>query len=113
MVCAYFPSNTQNDNLTFHYCLYDEGGELALKTSFQGMTDTLGRIKVLSVPLPQNGTYLKARISQAEKVLDDNVKVFKDDSGENTIKDHDVDFPSSTYPGVVADDPVAIVYEAP
>ena len=77
------------------------------------MTDTsLGRINVYSVPLPHNGTSLKARISQAEKVLGDNVKLFEDDSGENTLNDNDVvDFLSDTYPGVLADDPVAIVYE--
>jgi hypothetical protein len=77
------------------------------------MTDTsLGRINVLSVPLPHNGTSLKARISQAEKVHADDVKLFKDDSGENILNDSDVvDFLSATYPGVVADDPVAIVYE--
>lgn len=95
-----------------HYRLYDEGGELASKTSFV-MTDTsLGRINVLSVPLPHNGTSLKDRISQAEKVLADNVKLFEDDSGEDTLNDNDViDFLSDTYPGVVEDDPVAIVYE--
>lgn len=77
------------------------------------MTDTsLGRINVLSVPLPHNGTSLKDRISQAEKVLADDVKLFEDDSGEDTLNDNDViDFLSDTYPGVVADDPVAIVYE--
>ena len=77
------------------------------------MTDaSLGRINVFSVPLPHNGTSLKARISQAEKVLGDDVKLFKDDSGEVSLNDNDVvDFLSDTYPGVVADDPVAIVYE--
>jgi len=77
------------------------------------MTDTsLGRINVLSVPLPHNGASLKARISRAEKVLADNVKLFKDDSGENTLNDNDVvDFLSDNYPGVVVDDPMAIVYE--
>lgn len=76
------------------------------------MTDTsLGRIKVLSVPLPHNGTSLNARLSRTEKILADSAKPFKDDSGENTVKDHDVDFPSDTYPSVVADDPVVIAYE--
>ena len=75
------------------------------------MTDTsLGRINVFSIPLPHNGTSLKARISKAEKVLAENVKLFKDNSGENTLNDNDdVDFLSDTYPGVVVDDPVAVV----
>ena len=67
---------------------------------------------MFSVPLPHNGTSLKACISQAEKILGDNVKLFKDGSGENSLNDNDVvDFLSDTYPGVLPDDPVAIVYE--
>jgi len=80
--------------------------------SFGMINTSLGCINVLSVPLPHNGASLKARISQAEKFLAHSVKLFKDNNGENTLNDNDIiDFLSDTFPGVVADDPIVIIYK--
>jgi hypothetical protein len=55
---------------------------------------------------------LKARLSQVEKLLAYDFKLFKDDSGEIILScDEDVNFLSDNYPGIIADEPAAIVYD--
>ena len=95
-----------------HYRTYDDAGEIVSKTSF-GETDTsLGRVNALSIPPPHNSTSLKARLSQAEKLPAYDFKLFKDDSGEIILNSDEVlDFLSDNYPGIIADEPVAIVYD--
>lgn len=98
------------DLLSVYYRVYDEEGEIASKTSFDKTDTSLGRINMLSFPPPHNGASLKARLNYVEKISACDVKIFKDDSGENTLKDNDVvDLLSGTHPGVTADDPIAIV----
>ena len=82
------------------------------KTSFDETDTSLGRVNTLSVPPPHNGTSLKARISQAEKLPAYDFKLFRDDSGEIILNcDEVVNFLSDNYPGIIADEPVAIVYD--
>lgn len=93
-----------------YYRIYDQDGEIASKTSFDQTDTSLGRINILFFPPPHHGASLKARLSQVEEITACDVKIFKDDSGEDTLMDNDiVDLLSDTYPGVTADEPMAIV----
>ncbi|KIK03629.1 hypothetical protein K443DRAFT_94770 [Laccaria amethystina LaAM-08-1] len=95
-----------------HYRTYDNAGKIVSKTSFDETDTSLGRLDALSVPPPHNGTSLKARLSQAEKLSASDFKLFKDDSGEIILNcDKVVNFLSDNYPGIIADEPVAIVYD--
>lgn len=95
-----------------HYRTYDDAGEIASKTSFDETDTSLGRVNALSVPPPHNGTSLKARLSQAERLPAHDFKLFKDDSGEIILNsDKNVNFLSDNYPGIIADEPLAIVYD--
>jgi hypothetical protein len=78
------------DLFSVYYRVYDEEGEIASKM-FSDKTDTsLGRINMLFFPPPHNGASLKVRLNQVEKISPRDLKIFKDDSGENTLKDNDV-----------------------
>ena len=93
-----------------YYRVYDEDGEIASKTSFDKTDTSLGRINMLFFPPPHHGASLKTRLNQVEKISACDVKIYKDDSGENVLQDNDVvDLLSDTYPGVTADEPMAIV----
>ncbi|KIK03655.1 hypothetical protein K443DRAFT_676650 [Laccaria amethystina LaAM-08-1] len=94
-----------------HYRTYDDAGEIVSKTSFDETDTSLGRINALSVPPPHNGTSLKARLSQAEKLLAYDFTLYKDDNGEMIFNyDEVINFFSDNYPGIIGDEPVAIVY---
>jgi hypothetical protein len=54
---------------------------------------------------------LKARLSQAEKLLAYDFTLYKDDNGEMIFNyDEVINFFSDNYPGIIGDEPVAIVY---
>jgi len=55
------------------------------KTSFGKPDTSLGRINMLFLPPPHNGASLKAGLNQVEKIPACDVKIFKDDSGENPL----------------------------
>lgn len=94
-----------------YYRVYEEAGDVSSKTSFNEIDLSLGRITALSVPPPHNGASLKARLIQAEKIPSQNVKLFKDDGGENILNHNQVvNLLSDNYPGVLLNDPIAIVY---
>ena len=98
--------------MSVHYRTYDDAGEIVSKTSFDETDTSLGRVNALSVPPPHNGSSLKARLSQAEQLPAYDFKLFKDDSGEAILNcDEVVNFLSDNYPGIIADEPVAIVYD--
>lgn len=94
-----------------YYRVYEEAGEVSSKTSFDETDLSLGRVTGLSVPPPHSGASLEACLIQAEKIPSQNVKLFKDDGGENILNHNEVlDLFSDNYPGVLLDDPIAIVH---
>lgn len=96
-----------------HYRTYDDAGEIVSKTSFDKTDTSLGRVNALSVPPPHNGACLKARLRQAENLPAYDFKLYKDDSGETILNcDEGVNILSDDYPGIIADEPVAIVYNS-
>ena len=98
-------------SLPVYYRVYEEAGDVSSKTSFDEIDLSLGRVTALSVPPPHNGASLKARLIQAEKILSQNVKIFKDDGGENILNHNEViDLLSDNYSGTLLDDPIALVY---
>ena len=108
---ALAPCQSQSvDLFSVYYRVYNEDGEIASKTSFDKTDTSLGRINMLCFSPPHHGASLKARLNQVEKISAFDVKIYKDDSGENILGDNDVvDLLSDTYPGVTADEPMAIV----
>jgi len=78
------------DLFSVHYRVYDEENEIASKTSFDKTDTSLGRINMLFILPPHNGASLKAQLNQVETISACDVKIFKHDSGENTLKDNDV-----------------------
>jgi len=97
--------------LPVYYRVYEGAGDVSSKTSFNEMDLSLGRVTALSVPPPHNGASLKTRLIQAETIPSRNVKLFKDDGGENILNHNEaVDLLSDNYPGILLDDPIAIVY---
>jgi len=97
--------------LPVYYRVYEETGNVSSKTSFDEIDLSLGHVTALSVPLPHIGTSLKARLIQVEKIPSENVKVFKDNSGENILNHNEVvNLLSDNYPGVLWDNPIAIIY---
>jgi len=111
MVGAYFLFHARYQSLPVYYRVYEEAGDVSSKTSFDEIDLSLGRVTALSVPPPHNGASLKARLIQAEKIPSQNVKLFKDDAGENILNHNDViNLLSEYFPGVLLNDPMAIVY---
>ena len=95
-----------------YYRLYDEGGEISSKTSFDDTDSSLGRLDTLCISPPYTALSLKYCITEAEGVSSDRVcNLFEDEGGESTLKDGDtVALFSNNYPGITKEEPVAIVY---
>ena len=98
--------------LLVYYRLYDEGGEISSKTSFDDTDSSLGRLDTLCISPPHTALSLKQCIMEAEGVSPDRVcNLFEDEGGESTMKDGDtVALFSDNYPGVSKEEPLAIVY---
>jgi len=97
--------------LPVYYHVYEEVGDVSSKTSFDEIDLSLGCITALSVPPPHIGASLKACLIQVEKIPSENVKLFKDNGGENILNHNEVvNLLSDNYPGILWDDPIAIVY---
>lgn len=88
-----------------YYRVYDQGGEVASKTSFNKIDFSLGRVDTLSIPPPHIISSLRSRVLQAEEASNQAIQLFEDDFGETIM--HDAD-----YPGIKEDEPVAIVYQS-
>ena len=95
-----------------YYRLYDEGGEIFSKTSFDNTDSSLGRLDTLCISPPHTALSLKYCIMEAEGVSPDRVcNIFEDEGGESTMKDGDtVALFSDNYPGISKEEPLAIVY---
>ncbi|KIK06076.1 hypothetical protein K443DRAFT_308465 [Laccaria amethystina LaAM-08-1] len=95
-----------------YYRVYDQGGEVSSKTSFNETDFSLGRVDTLSVPPPHIVSSLRSRLLQAEEA-NQAVQLFEDDCGETIMNDADaIALSSADYPGINEDEPIAIVYQS-
>jgi len=86
-VPAPLTKNSAHWGRSVHYRVYDEYGEVTLKTSFDKDDTSLGRIDVLSVSPPHTVASLKICIAKAEGMADHDLQVLEDDMGEIIMKD--------------------------
>ena len=94
-----------------HYRVYDNNGEVTSKTSFDETDTALGRVDVLSIPLPYSVASLKRRLIKAEEIGDSNPQLFEDEDSKTAMNDGDViTLHDESYPGITGDEPIAIVY---
>lgn len=68
-----------------YYCIYNKDNVMPSKMSFTPDDDSLGRIDTLSAP-PHTVASLKHRIMNAEGVINQTIKLFKDTDGEALIE---------------------------
>jgi len=93
-----------------YYRIYDKGGSIATKMSFDTDDEFLGRVDTLSVPPPHTVANLGFRIASAECVVKNKIRLFKDTDGDAVMKDNDqLSLFAQTYPGCAEDDPIAVV----
>jgi len=98
--------------LLVYYRVYDEGGEVVSKTSFDPTDSALGRIDPLSIPPPHTVASLKTSLNQAEGIFSLEFQLFLDDNGETLLNDNDtINFLSDNYPGISEAEPMATVYK--
>ena len=95
-----------------YYQVYDKGGAIATKMSFDTDDEFLGRVDTLSVTPPHTVASLRSRIANAEGIVKNKIQLFKDTDGDALMNDNDqLSLLSQTYPGCAEDDPIAIVCE--
>jgi hypothetical protein len=93
-----------------YYRIYNKGGAIATKTSFDTDDEFLGRVDTLSVTPPHTVASLGFRIANAEGVVKSKIQLFKDTDGDALMNDNDqLSLLAHTYQGCAADDPIAIV----
>lgn len=96
--------------LSVHYRTYDETGEIPSKASFDETDTSLGRIDARYIPPPHNSISLKIRLSQAERISVQEATLY--DSKENELNSgYMISFSAHNYPGISADEPIAMVYK--
>ena len=96
-----------------HYRVYDNNGEVTSKTSFDETDTALGRVDVLSIPLPYSVASLKRRLRKAEDISDPNPQLFEDEDSKAAMNDGDaITLCAKSFPGITEDEPIAIVYKA-
>jgi hypothetical protein len=96
-----------------YYRVYDYDGGAVSKTSFDEDDPSLGRVNALSVPPPHTASCLKNFIIRSEGISGHNVQLFEDEGSESAMKDSDaLTLLSDTFPGFIADQPIAIMYES-
>ena len=107
-VCPAVDSHTS----TVYYQVYNKGGAIATKMSFDTDDEFLGRIDTLSVTPPHTVASIGSRIASAEGVLKSKIQLFKDTASDTLMNDNDqLSLLVQTYPGCAEDDPIAIVCE--
>ena len=105
-VCPAIHSHTP----AVYYQIYDKGGAIASKMSFDTDDEFLGRVDTLSVTPPHTVASLGSRIASAEGVVKSKIQLFKDTDGDAPMNDNDqLSLLAQTYPGCAEDDPIAVV----
>ncbi|KIJ92517.1 hypothetical protein K443DRAFT_430581 [Laccaria amethystina LaAM-08-1] len=95
-----------------YYRIYNKGGAMAAKMSFDTNDNFLGRVETLYVSPRHPVASLRSRIAVTEGVLRTKVQLFKNTDGDALLNDNDLSLLAQTYPGCVEDDPIAaVVYE--
>ena len=93
-----------------YYQIYDKGGAIATKMSFDTDDEFLGRVDALSITPPHTVASLGSRIANAEGVVKSKIQIFKDTDGDALMNDYDqLSLLAQTYPGCAEDDPIAVV----
>ena len=95
-----------------YYRIYNKGGAIATKMSFDTDDEFLARVDTLSVTPPHTVASVGSRIASAEGVVKNKIQLFKDTDGDALMNDNDqLSLLAQTYPGCAEDDPIAIVCE--
>jgi hypothetical protein len=105
-VCPTLDSHTS----AVYYQIYDKGGVIATKMSFDTEEEFLGRVDTLSVTPPHTVASLRSRIASAEGVVKSKIQMFKDTDGDALMNDDDkLSLLAQTYTGCAEDEPIAVV----
>jgi hypothetical protein len=95
-----------------YYRIYNKGGAIATRMSFDADDEFLGRVNTLSVTPPHTVASLGSRIASAEGVVKSKIQLFEDTDGDALMDDNDqLSLLAQTYPGCAEDDPIAVVCE--
>jgi hypothetical protein len=70
-----------------YYRIYNKGGAIATKMSFDTDDEFLGRVDTLSVTPPHTVASLGSRIASAESVVKNKIQLFKDTDGDALMND--------------------------
>ncbi|KIJ95884.1 hypothetical protein K443DRAFT_313777 [Laccaria amethystina LaAM-08-1] len=94
-----------------YFRVYDQGGEVVSKTSFDPTDSVLSCIDPLSIPPPRTVASLKTSLNQAERIFGLEFQLFLDDNGETLLNDGDtINLLSDNYPGISEADLMAVPY---
>ncbi|KIK01152.1 hypothetical protein K443DRAFT_678610, partial [Laccaria amethystina LaAM-08-1] len=104
------PDSVQHEPRYLYYRIYNKGGAIAAKMSFDTDDEFLGRVDTLSVTPPHTVASLGFRITNAEGVVKSKIQLFKDTDGDALMNDNDqLSLLGHTYQGCAEDDPIAVV----
>lgn len=104
------PDSVPHEPRYLYYQIYDKGGAIATKMSFDTDDEFLGRVDTLSVTPPHTVASLGSRIASAEGLVKNKIQLFKDTDGDALMNDNDqLPLLAQTYPGCTEDDPIAVV----
>ncbi|KIJ89835.1 hypothetical protein K443DRAFT_687108 [Laccaria amethystina LaAM-08-1] len=104
------PNSVPHEPRYLYYQIYDKGGVIATKMSFDTEEEFLGRVDTLSVTPPHTVASLRSRIASAEGVVKSKIQMFKDTDGDALMNDDDkLSLLAQTYTGCAEDEPIAVV----
>ncbi|KIJ90674.1 hypothetical protein K443DRAFT_525302 [Laccaria amethystina LaAM-08-1] len=106
------PDSVRHEPRYLYYRIYNKGGAIATRMSFDADDEFLGRVNTLSVTPPHTVASLGSRIASAEGVVKSKIQLFEDTDGDALMDDNDqLSLLAQTYPGCAEDDPIAVVCE--
>lgn len=104
------PDSGPREPRYLYYRIYDKGGAIASKMSFDPDDEFLGRIDTLSVTPPHTVSSLGFRIANAEGIVKNKFQLFEDTDGDHLMNDDKyLSLLEQTYPGCAEDGPIAVV----
>ena len=102
-----------NSRSRVHYQIYNDDGEVVLKTSFDESDSSLGRIDIFSIPPPHKVASLKDHLIHVEGVSghESDVQLLENDDGEVTLNDGDaIALLTDNCPGSKEGQPIVFTY---
>ena len=94
---------------TVYYRIYNKGGAINSRMSFNPDDEFLGRIDTLSVTPPHTVSSLGSRIANAEGIVKNKVQLFEDTDSDHLMNDNKHLPLEQMYPGCAEDEPLAVV----